>query len=207
LQRVAKHPQQQEQPMYRRLIAIAALSLAAAPDASAAEVVPLPLFQSIELNGGGRVVIRHGAAQRVTILNGSSDYTSIRVTRRGNSESDRLVIEACNARCPQHYNLQIEIVTADVSAVAINGGGEILVEPGFPREQDVAAAVEGGGAIDLRALSVSDVAASVSGGGELLVNARDSLSASVNGGGAIRYWGNPAVSTSIDGGGIVRRGR
>jgi len=192
--------------MYRRLIATAALSLAAASAAPAAEIVSLPRFQSIELNGGGRVVIRHGAAQRVSILNGSSDYTSIRVIRRGSRDSDRLVIRACNARCPQHYNLQIEIVTPDVSAVAINGGGEILVDPGFPREQDVAAAVEGGGRIDLRALPARNVAASVSGGGELLVSARDSLAASVNGGGAVRYWGNPAVSTSIDGGGIVRRG-
>jgi hypothetical protein len=190
--------------MYRRLIATAVMSLSAA--APAAEVVPLPRFQSIELNGGGRVVIRHGAAQRVTILNGSSDYTGIRVVRRSREGSNRLVIQACNARCPQHYILRIEIVTPDVSAVAINGGGEILVDPGFPPEEDLAAAVDGGGAIDLRALPARNVAASVSGGGALLVNARDSLAASINGGGAIRYWGNPTVSSSIDGGGIVRRG-
>jgi hypothetical protein len=43
-----------------------ASALAAAP-APAAETVALPRFEGIELKGGGTVVVRQGAAQRVTL--------------------------------------------------------------------------------------------------------------------------------------------
>ena len=201
----------------RHLSAAAAflIASAAAAPAAAATVVPVPHFESIELNGGGTIVLRRGPVQRVTIRNGSTEFTDVRVTGRGsrrigrstvlNSDS-RLVIDACNRRCPTRYDLEIEIVTPDVGAVAINGGGEIVVQPGFAQQRTVAAAVNGGGEIDLRALPVRDVAAAVNGGGRLLVRAQESLAAAVHGGGEIRYWGDPDVSTSIQGGGVVRRG-
>jgi hypothetical protein len=187
--------------MQAKFVMAAALLGIAAP-AAAQEVVPLGRFDSIQLNGGGSIRLRHGPVQRVTLIRGSTRYSHVRV-QGGERE---LVIDACNGRCPRGYDLEIEIVTPDVAAVAVNGGGEIVVASGFPRQESVAAAVNGGGAIDLRALPVREAAASVHGGGSLKVRPATSLAASIMGGGEIRYWGNPEVATSINGGGLVRRG-
>ncbi|HYG48619.1 MAG TPA: DUF2807 domain-containing protein [Allosphingosinicella sp.] len=191
----------------RPLSAFALLSvLAAAPPASAAETVALPRFDGIELKGGGSVVVRPGAVQRVTLVEGGTSHSRVRVEPRGRGPG-RLVVDACKVRCPGDYRLRIEIVTPDLSAVAVHGGGRIDVAGGFSPRRHVAAAVNGGGQIDLRALPALDVAAAVNGGGHLRVRASSSLAAAINGGGAILYWGDPRVTSSIRGGGAVTKGR
>lgn len=194
--------------MSRYLIgaALTAMTVSSSP-VFAEEAVSVPRFDQIELNGGGVVTVRHGPVQRVTIRSGSSEYTRIRVTpRNSRNGSDRLVIDACNDRCPRHYQLRIEIETPDVEALAVNGGGEIQATAGFPGQSDIAVAVHGGGEIDVRNVAVEDVAAAVHGGGLLLVRASSNLAASVNGGGEVRYWGSPEVSAAINGGGTVHKG-
>src|SRR5690348_1265265 len=173
--------------------------LASAP--AAAEVVPVPSFQSVELRGGGTVVYRHGSVQRVTLVSGSTQYTGFHVDRRG-----KLAIDACDNRCPQHYRLQIEIMSPDIVDSAIEGGGTITAEPGFAPQADIAAAVDGGGLIDFRSVRIGDVAAAVNGGGKILVGPSNNLAAAVRGGGEIRYAGDPQVTTAINGGGSVRPG-
>ena len=166
---------------------------------AAAEVVPVAAFQSVELRGGGNVVYRHGPVQRVTIISGSSEFTGFHVDRRA-----KLAIDACNSRCPQHYRLEIEIVSPQIVDSAVEGGGTISAAPGFAPQADIAAAVDGGGLIDFRSARIGDVAAAVSGGGKILVGPSDNLAAAVHGGGEIRYAGNPQVTTAINGGGSVR---
>ncbi|HEX9946105.1 MAG TPA: DUF2807 domain-containing protein [Allosphingosinicella sp.] len=187
--------------------AFALLTGLAAQPAPAAETVALPRFEGVELRGGGSAVIRHGAVQRVTLIEGSTSHTGVRVEQRGRGGHARLVIDACKVRCPRDYRLRIEIVTPDISAVAVNGGGRIDVARGFAPGRHIAAAVNGGGQIDARALPGRDVAAAVNGGGRLQVTATGTLAASVNGGGAILYWGDPQVASSIRGGGAVTKGR
>ena len=185
------------------LVAGAAVLAAAAPHAASAQtVVPVAKFDSIELSTGGQVTVRHGPVQRVTLVRGSTDYTEIRVDREGS-----LVIQTCNDRCPRRYDMEIEVVTPRIEAVAVSAGGSIKVLPGFPRQRTVAASVHAGGQVDLRGLAVADAAASVNGGGSLMVRADRTLAASVNGGGDIRYWGDPKVTAAINGGGLVREGR
>jgi hypothetical protein len=145
--------------------------------------------------------------QRVTLVEGSTGHTGVRVEPSGRGGPGRLVVDACRTRCPRDYRLRIEIVTPDLSAVAVEGGGRIDVASGFSPRRHVAAAVSGGGQIDLRALPARDVAAAVNGGGHLRVTATGTLAAAINGGGAIHYWGDPQVSSSIRGGGAVTRGR
>jgi hypothetical protein len=174
--------------------------LIAAP-ALAAEVVPMTGFRSVELRGGGYVTVVPGAAQRVIIVEGSSQFTHMRVEPDG-----RLRIDACDERCPGHYRLQIEIQSPQVPALAVSGGGQITTSGGFGPQQHLAVAVNGGGRIDVRQVEAANVSAAVNGGGELLVRPRSSLSAAINGGGHVRYWGNPAVSSAIRGGGNVSAG-
>lgn len=197
------------------IVAGAAVLLAAAPQqASAQTVVPVPEFRSVELNGGGKVILRHGPVQRVTLIRGSTEITRVRVEggerrRIGKdsyvSNADQLVIDACKRSC-SGYDLVVEVVTPSIEAIAINGGGRIAAEGRFPRQANVGMAVNGGGLIDARALPVSNVGAAVSGGGLIQTRAESTLGAAIQGGGAIRYWGDPTIGTSIDGGGTVTRG-
>jgi hypothetical protein len=173
----------------------------AAVPALAAESVHVPGFRSVELRGGGEVLIRPGPAQSVSIVNGSSQFTSFHVDGNG-----RLKIDACNRRCPQHYNLRIEIVSPRAPDVAIEGGGGITAAPGFAPQPQLAAAIQGGGQIDLRSVSANSVNAAIDGGGRILTGRSSSLTAAVNGGGEIRYLSAGSVTEAVQGGGAVRQG-
>jgi hypothetical protein len=163
--------------------------------------VPVPQFESVELRGGGMVMVVPGPVERVTILEGSGQFTRMRVARDG-----QLKIDTCDERCPPAYRLRVEIQSPRVPSLAVNGGGMITTVAGFAPESHFAAAVNGGGKIDARSVEATEVSAAVNGGGEVLVHPRRELSAAINGGGHVRYWGDPAVSSAIRGGGAVSPG-
>jgi hypothetical protein len=181
------------------LVPFFALAFAISAPALAAEPVSVPNFRSVELRYGGEVTIVPGAVQRVTILNGSTQFTTFRTRRDG-----QLQIDACNDRCPHNYNLRIQIESPTVPTVAVRAGGTITVAAGFAPQPNLVAAVSEGGTIDLRAVEANSAVAAVNAGGDILVRPRASLTAAVNNGGAIRYAGSPAVTTAIQGGGDVR---
>ena len=181
----------------KRLSFVIAAIAATAP-AAAQGPVAVPRFDSVELQGGGHVVVRHGAVQRVTLIRGSREMTRFSVER------GQLEIDACVRSC-RDYDLRVEIVTPDIDALAIRGGGVIRVEGSFPRQSELAVAVTGGGAIDTRQIETAEVAAAISGGGLIRTHARDNLAVSINGGGTVRYVGEPERSVAINGGGNVHR--
>ncbi|MGZ8346238.1 MAG: GIN domain-containing protein [Allosphingosinicella sp.] len=184
------------------LTAGAALALACTIAPAAAQTpVPLPAFDSVQLNGGGTIRIRHGARQSVTLVRGDLATSRFTVDDEG-----RLIVRACVASC-RNYRLEVEIVTPELDAIAINGGGSVRAEGAFPASDNLAIAVNGGGAIDVAAIDSGSVAAAVRGGGEIRTHARSSLAASISGGGAIRYLGNPSVTSSVRGGGSVSPAR
>ena len=185
----------------RSIVPLFAFAFAASAPVVAAEYVQVPAFRSVELRGGGDVTLRAGRAQQVTILEGSSQVSRIYVARDG-----KLRIEACNNRCPRNYRLRIDVQSPRVPDVAIAGGGRIHASGGFPTQGEVAAAVDGGGHIDLRSIEATHVTAAVNGGGHIAVRPRARLTAAVNGGGDIRYLGNPQVTMAVQGGGTVRPG-
>lgn len=178
------------------LTAAAAAALLAVP-APAQTPVRVGGFDSVELRGGGDILIRHGAEHRVTLLRGDPSLASFEVERDGT-----LVIQPCRTSC-RNQNLRVEVVTPEVEAVAINGGGSIRIEGGFPREDSLAVAINGGGTIDARAVRARSVAAAINGGGLIRTSAERSLAASIRGGGAVRYLGDPEKTVSIRGGGTV----
>lgn len=184
-----------------RIVPLFAFALAASVPALAAELVPVPQFDAVGLRGGGSVTIVPGPVQRVSIIEGSSRFNRIYV-EHGRS----LRIDACNQYCPRHYNLKVEIQSPNVPTVAVDGGGEIRVAPGFRPQRQLVAAVNGGGTIDSRAMEAADVTAAVNGGGSLLVRAAARLTGAVRGGGTVRYWGNPQVTSVTQGGGWIGRG-
>lgn len=76
--------------MIRSTLPLLAIALIGPVPAHAAETIPLPHFQSVELRGGGAVVVVPGPAQRVMILEGSSRFTHIYVERNGQLKIRRL---------------------------------------------------------------------------------------------------------------------
>ena len=113
-----------------RLFAVAAFAGAlAATVAWAQTAVPVARFDSVELRGGGHVVLKYGAQQKVSLLQGSTQFTKF-----GIEDGNKLVIDACNSDCPRQYNLEIEVVTPTFVAVSIDGGGRIESAPGFPAQ-------------------------------------------------------------------------
>ncbi len=188
--------------MVRTILPLFAFAFAASVPALASENVPVSQFNAMELRGGGEVQVQRGPVQRVTILEGSSQFTSIRMLSQG-----RLRIDACNASCPHSYRLKILVESPTVPVLAVSGGGKITTTQGFAGQPQLTAAVNGGGEIDATALAADVATAAVQGGGEIKVRAVRVLTAAVNGGGAIRYWGDPQVTTAISGGGTVRPAR
>ena len=184
----------------RSIVPLFAFAFAASAPAVAAEHVPVPAFRSVELHGGGSVLLRPAAQQRVTLLEGSTRFTRLRVNRDG-----ELRISICEGRCPRYYRLRVLVEGPQVPDVAITGGGSITAAGGFSPQRRLSAGINGGGSIDLRSVAANDVSAAVNGGGSIAVRPRARLNAAVNGGGAIRYWGDPQVTMAVHGGGTVTR--
>jgi len=185
----------------KSLVLLAAATSLLATSALAGETVNVGPFRNIELRGGGQVALHRGTQQRVTLNQGTTQYTTFTI-----EDGDKLVIEACGHRCPSaDYTLRVDIATPSIGGVAVSGGGGITGSADLP-VRNLNAAVEGGGHIDMRAVHADSANAAVNGGGHIQLYAAKSLHAAVSGGGRIEYWGNPQVTSAISGGGDVRQG-
>jgi hypothetical protein len=181
---------------------MAALNVASAAALRADTNVPVSAFKALEVQNGAHVVLRHGEKLRVTVIQGSTTESAIRV-----DEGKKLLIDRCPDGCPRGYRLEVEVVAPEIDAVAVTDGGWLRCQGSFPEQADLAAAVSSGGTLDVRSMSVDDVSAAVQHGGRILTQPRGSLAAAISQGGAILYWGKPDVHQSIVQGGVVSRGR
>lgn len=164
------------------------------------QAVSLAPFTSIELDGGSKAVLQYGSPQRVTMLKGSGDVSSITVTQ------ERLVIDKCRDKCPRGYELQVAIVTPLINAISVRNGGVIESQGNFPSQTAMSLAVSHGGMIDARAILANNITAAVNQGGSILARPEITMVASVSNGGVITYWGNAQVTSSTQHGGVVTKG-
>lgn len=164
-------------------------------------VVPLGRFSSVELRNGGKVFLRHGPTQRLTLLKGSQDYTQVTI-----AGGERLVIDTCRNRCPRGYELEVEIVAPDIAGISIADGGTIEGRGSFPRREEIRVAVSNGGTIDIRSMTIDSVIASIDQGGRIFTKPQSAMIASVRQGGNITYWGDAQVISSVRHGGVVAKG-
>lgn len=162
--------------------------------------VPLGAFRSVELSGGGHVMVRHGAARALRITEGNLAVSRIALS------GDRLVIERCPGACPRGYRLEIDLVAPDLDALAVRDGGLLQTEGEFPGQPALAASVESGGLLDLRRLAPERVNASIRQGGAIFVRPGRALEASISNGGLVTYFGDPNVRSSVHDGGAVSHG-
>jgi hypothetical protein len=181
-----------------RLLAITTLSMTASLVAQT--VIPVGPFQSIELHNGGDVIVRHGSAQRVTIVSGSLRSTQVRVI-----DGQRLVIDNYR-QSHSDDRIQIEVVTPAISALSVSNGGTLQSLGTFPVQAAIRAGVEQGGTIDIRSIAAASVDASIYSGGRIFTNPRETLAGTVRSGGGITYWGAAHVKRSVREGGVVAKG-
>lgn len=191
------------------VIGLAFLSLAVQPTKTQMEpvgsvepqqTVSLAPFTSIKLNSGVKAVLQYGSPQRVTLLKGSGDISLIEVAQ------EQLVIDKCRDKCPRGYELQVEIVTPLINAIAVANGGLIESRGDFPLQTAMSLAVSHGGTVDARTISANNITAAVAQGGRILANPQVTMVASVSNGGVITYWGNAQVTSSTEHGGAVTKG-
>jgi hypothetical protein len=164
------------------------------------KVVSVAPFTSVELRNGGKAIVRYGAIQRVALIKGSLDCTDVTVA------NERLIIDTGKKDCPRGYELEVEIVTPNIKGLAVAQGGLLQSLENFPGQTAISLAVNQGGVLDVRSITVQSVTAAVNSGGRILVKPQTSLVASVADGGVITYWGNPAVTSSTKHGGIINKG-
>jgi hypothetical protein len=121
-------------------------------------------------------------------------------------QDGRLIIDRCES-CGHDYRLVVEITTPDFDDLLVTDGGTIATTGTFPARENLRAAVEDGGTIDVRSVDAQSVAALVESGGRILTRPQKSLIGSVAHGGIITYWGSPDVSSQVEDGGMVTRGK
>jgi hypothetical protein len=164
-------------------------------------LIPVAVFRSVTLQNGGQVIVRHGTRQQVTVLKGSADCVVATI-----ADGERLIIDHRHG-CTERHGITVEIVTPEIDGLAVTDGGTIRTTGNFPRQTDIAVAVEDGGTVDVRSMVVDRVTAAVHDGGRIMTQAEDALTASVARGGAVTYWGSPRVTSAVDGGGVIARGK
>lgn len=180
-------------------IALTAASLALAAPAFAGQTIAVGPFNAVEASDGAHVIIRHGNAQQVTMIEGSTQYSRFEV------RDGVLHLVTCQGwHCPRHYTFKVDVVMPQVNAINASDGAYIEAQGPFPGQRDLAVKATDGGNIDARAIAAANVDAKASDGGNLRIQPRQSLKAHADDGGNIEYWGHPTVTGLIaeDGGNV-----
>ena len=174
------------------------LSVQAAAQSEPMAVAP---FRSLELRNGTHAILRYGPTPRVTFLKGNPDETQVTIV-----SGDRLVVDKRKRERPRGYELEIEIVTPELTSITLAHGGWIQSRGSFPQQAEIHVTVDNGGTIDIRSMSVASIKASVLSGGKIFAKPLTAIAASVVDGGNITYWGDARVTQSVQHGGVVERG-
>lgn len=176
--------------------ALTACGAGAESDFENGQVIERATLDGVAVTGGGKVSVRHGPSASIRIIDGAE---SLALRFKGSSVEIR-----CIRPCPRNADRELEVTMPSLVDIAVTGGGTLTVEDGFPEQNELNAAVTGGGTVRAYALSAREVNAAVTGGGSLEVTATGELNAAVMGGGSVRYDGDPEVNASSMGGGSIR---
>jgi hypothetical protein len=166
------------------------------------EPLTLAAFRSVETRNGAHAIVRYGTNQRVSVLKGDPDRTRITVASGG-----RLIVDKqCRTSCRRGYELEVEIITPELTQITVAQGGWLQSRGSFPRQAEIEVTVDNGGTVDIRSMAAATVTASVTSGGRILTRPLAAMAARVEDGGNITYWGDPRVTRSIERGGVITKG-
>jgi hypothetical protein len=188
-------------PLACLMVVLAAVSAVASP-VTLEPGRPLAVsFSAVELRNGGTVNLVHGPSQRVTLRKGDPEQIAITI-----GADRRLVIDRCPRQCQRRHDLEVDVETPGLAAIAVAEGGTIQSRGEFPLQPKVRVDISQGGTIDIRSMAAANVTASVYSGGRIFTQAGAALSARVEQGGNVTYWGDPVVQSSVRSGGVVVQG-
>lgn len=183
----------------------------------ATQVRNVAAFNSIELAGSNKLVIRIGEKQSVVVR--ADNNLLDRVTTE--VRSGKLVIANTPGSFTPKSPMSVEANVPTLNALTLTGSGNIVVndieaeslEVSLPGSGTLTGSgtvtrldvtVSGSGTMQFPRLVANDVRAVVSGSGSIVITATESLDASVSGSGAILYAGNPQdVTKSVTGTGAI----
>ena len=178
-------------------------------------------FTSIQLEGSSTVNVVQGAQQQVEV----SGFQNLVPIFETYAQNGTLVLKfRSDFYNIGNNNITVNISVPNLSAVAINGSGNLLVKnfqgTNFSAEingsGDIYAEnckynsgylrVNGSGYISASALLVNEAEARISGSGKIDITAWNKLHATVAGSGEINYTGHPqSVTSEISGSGKINR--
>ena len=183
----------------KRALAILAVSMALAAPAFAGQTISVAPFNAVEASDGAHVIIRHGNAQQVTMVEGSTEYSRFEV------RDGVLHLVTCQGwHCPWNYKFKVEVTMPQIKAIDASDGAYIETQGAFPTQGELAVKATDGGNVDARAVAAANVSAKASDGGNLRIHPLKSMQARADDGGNIDYWGNPTITNLVaeDGGNV-----
>ena len=183
------------------LLVALAPTLTAALGSTAQSVFSVAAFRSIQLQDGGEVIVRHGSTQRVTLVKGRRECSSVTV------EDGELLIRGPHGQCRDEREMVIEVQTPAIEKLKVMDGGTLRTVGSFPSQEKLLGMVESGGRLDMRSMNAKAVRAGVRHGGGIFTKPTVSLQARIAQGGLITYWGDPDVQSRVEHGGAVTAGR
>jgi len=185
-----------------KLLAAATAILLFGTAAHAGQTIAVGPFTVVSGTDGAHIVIRHGNAQRVELVKGSTQFTRVEV------KDGTLHVDACGNswHCPHHYELEVDIVMPDLRGVEASDGASIEAAGTFPAQGSLNVHATDGGSTDTRAIAARHANAKADDGGNIRVRAVQTLDAKADDGGNIEYWGSPHVSIVATDGGNVSSG-
>lgn len=156
-------------------------------------------FSKVTVSGGGNVQIIYSDEYSVEVktMTACNDLIDVSVS----SETLYIAIDDSGDNC----DFTVRIRVPEIIAIAQHGGGNIVIDDGFPPRRLLEFKIKGGGKIEASKVSVDSCYASIQGGGDIALNAVTLLVGSISGGGLIRYSGDPRVKSNVSGGGAIRR--
>jgi hypothetical protein len=184
------------------------------------EVRDVDGFSTIELQGGGHVVIEQNGTESLSIEaedNLLDDLTSdvssgtLRLgTTPGTSVEPTLPVtyritveDLAGVRLSGSGSVTAAGIATSAISIDISGSGDVTVD-GTADSQTVT--ISGSGDYSAGDLLSRSSIAEISGSGNATVNVRDLLDARISGSGNATYTGDPQVSQEISGSGELRRG-
>ena len=183
----------------------------------ATQVRNVAAFNSIELAGSNKLVIRIGEKQSVVVR--ADNNLLDRVTTE--VRSGKLVIANTPGSFTPKSPMSVEVTVPTLNALTLAGGGNIVVNginaenmtvtlsgggnvTGSGTATSLEVTLDGSGNVWFTRVAAENVHAVLSGSGNIFVSATKSLDASVPGSGTITYAGNPQVVTkSVTGSGAI----
>jgi len=162
--------------------------------------IALPSFETIVSNGGGNLFFHYSLKSKIEIKGAGPCVEGMQVSVASGTLNIRP-----KAGFSENCRAEIHVFTPSIKGIQQNGGGRVVIKEGFAPMDIFNCSMDGGGAIQMIALSVDSLFASIEGGGVISAQVRKHLDGKISGGGVILYQGDPVVESKISGGGVIKR--